>query len=237
MSARRTLRAILANTDSNRIQTGQFCTNAPGVSIGLQRRCEPAVINDLSRNAASGRNTSLINLSACRKKTRDYFAEAQLAHIHRLPVRYPPHAVLEWIKMPERRSKRDQRRIGDPPILGRRFLDSGDGLAPENVGPLDLLGRLLLHDSSRPVVIERAHGAKIVCNFEHLWTAVVMAMTSTMAMAMMMAMTMAMTMARMMAVTMVRMVPLSSSSIRGGFYLSVVENLFSSTRYLHKKVA
>ena len=131
MSARRTLRAILANTDSNRIQTGQFCTNAPGVSIGLQRRCEPAVINDLSRNAASGRNTSLINLSACRKKTRDYFAEAQLAHIHRLPVRYPPHAVLEWIKMPERRSKRDQRRIEDPPILGRRFLDSGDGLAPK----------------------------------------------------------------------------------------------------------
>ena len=132
---RRTLRAILANTDSNRIQTGQFCTNAPGVSIGLQRRCEPAVINDLSRNAASGRNTSLINLSACRKKTRDYFAEAQLAHTHRLPVRDSPHAVLEWIKMPERRSKRDQRRIGDPPILGRRFLDSGDGLAPKTSVP------------------------------------------------------------------------------------------------------
>ena len=135
LSTRRTLRAILANTDSNRIQTGQFCTNAPGVSIGLQRRCEPAVINDLSRNAASGRNTSLINLCACRKKTRDYFAEAQLAHIHRLPVRYPPYAVLEWIKMPERRSKRDQRRIGDPPILGRRFLDSGDGLAPKTSVP------------------------------------------------------------------------------------------------------
>ena len=138
--------------------------------------------------------------------------------------------------MPERRSKRDQRRIGDPPILGRRFLDSGDGLAPENVGPLDLLGPLLLHDSSRPVVIERAHGAKIVCNFEHLWTAVVMAMTSTMArmMAMTMAMTMARMMARMMAVTMVRMVPLAS---RRFLYLSRVENLFSSTRYLHKKVA
>jgi len=46
-----------------------------------------------------------------------------------------------------------------------------------------------------------------------------------------------MTMARMMAVTMVRMMAVTMVSIRVGFYLSVVENLFSSTRYLHKKVA
>ncbi len=47
--------------------------------------------------------------------------EALLAHIHRLPVRNPPHGVLEWIKRPESQVNWDQRSIGDPPILGRRF--------------------------------------------------------------------------------------------------------------------